>query len=261
MPHKHTPVKDSSFGPFPPDLAHFMLVHIHSLSYLLLLKCVSHSVANAVRRAIHSKRLMDSDDVYNEMQYALRQCTLSFPVQVGYEFDCENALSSTTKAPSNVLIVHEFHLEFRHKHIVVTNLKHAIEWFTKAWEYNHDNDTAEDVFEKHMSQMVVTCTQFCIEWPGIGIFHSVEALWDQLGVKTEQDVIIKENSFRGDLWAISDRHAHLALELAIRLNPVAFIGESSFTFETNMDSNPDICYFQQSLLHNFLTDRLHKKRL
>ena len=262
MPRPRVPKEDSSFGCLPPDLAHLVLTRIASLSHLLHLKCVSRGVANAARRVIHSESFMrQSHLAYDDMESALRECKLSLPLQLSYNFrHPAYFMLGVDEAPTDVLVLHAFHLQFRYRHSIITDPTCAISWCLKAIELR--NTATDDEIEKHLSEMSVVCTQFSVERPGIDIFHSVDALWNSLGVHGAQTKTRQLHAHNWwDLWAISDKYSHRALELAVRLSPFARIGCATFPFQTRMSScDTHYDYTQQTLLHHFLTERLHGQR-
>ena len=275
MTHPRVPTEESSFGPLARDLAHLVFVGAGSLPYLLLLKSVSRSVANAVRRAVTSEEFMalkfpGPNAPHCHMSDALQGCALSFPMRVGYDFLRSSSYLCDLEEPSVALVLHEFHLEFRYRDNVVTNPAQVTEWIAKVWDYEDKirrvpRDYSRETLsarDEHLSAMAVTCTRFCVERPGVGIFHSVDTLWHHLDFPKEHREAIrfsleKHTSPKLDYHFVSSLSAHRALELACRLHPYTHIGGKIIFFKTLTLNNDGHTH---TLLSNILWERLHGQR-
>tara|TARA_Y100000389_G_C17460980_1_gene521674 strand:+ start:3113 stop:3841 length:729 start_codon:yes stop_codon:yes gene_type:complete len=241
-------------------LTGLILRHFKSLACLLVLKSVSRGFANAVRHAVHSKDFCDAlnGDIFS----ALQECTLRLPLRVVYNYDfLPSEFPRFTH--SDTLIVHEFCIESRYKHAVVTDPKCVIEWLVELYAIRWDYAThaEQQATRDHLDKMEFECTRICVEWPGVGMFHSAMELWDRLGVEEEHRLnsggrwknssIEERNLYK---WFTSSWPSHLPLELAVRLIPIACIGGATYTFNAPIDKHMDC--FQISLLHHLLAERL-----
>ena len=253
MSHPRTPTEECAFGVLPRDLAHLVLLHVGSLPRLLLLKSVSRATANSVRRTIHSDEFMDLEEIgswrspHTDMLSALETCSLSLPMKVAHNFDWEG---SEVCAPKQVLIVHEFELEFRLNDRVVP-MEETFPWFVKMYDVFYDHDKPS-WYERHLKDMVVECTQFCVEWPGVGVFHGVDSLWDALNIN------VRDGKNDDDGWRVSSQFEHRPMELAMHLTPFARIGDITLGFNGTRLFHSDFSMRQceQSLLQQYLKGRV-----
>ena len=259
--HPRVPTEGRSFGPLHGDLTCLILRHFESLALLLMLKSVSRGVANAVRHAVHSQDF--SKALYDDIYSAMQECTLRLPLRAVYHYDFLPS-DFPTSTPSDTLIVHEFCIESRYKHAVVTDPKCVIEWLVELYAIRWDYKThaEQQATQDHLKKMAFECTRICVEWPGVGMFHSAIELWDRLGVAEEHrkndDGLWKNSSFEEkerEKWFTSGSDHHLPLELAVRLIPIACIGGVMYSFDAIIDRHLQDC-FQISLLHHLLSERL-----
>ena len=283
--HPHVPVQDSSFGPLPSDLASAILFHL-SLANLLLLKCLSKSVANAVRRTIHSTLFLKYEardglqyayyeDAVNQLESDFDECTLSLPMRVicsdnssdeGFELEpngFEFCRGSEKCLPS--FVVHEFYLEFdlngvmadkrsvKEWYWTAVDLEMQLSWAREKHPSTYWHNLCEyEKLAKHLGKIKVRCIQFCIEIPGIGIFHSSEALWDHLDHHLDHKKSRIDN-WEADFYSLNDCNSIKTIELALHLIPCLVVGELVFTRETARES----CSAGDSLFHLFVAGMIH----
>lgn len=263
MQRSYAPMQNSSFGQLPRDLAVLVFAYVHSFSFLLSLKSVSRSTANAVRRTICSGAFFQDDDEfvrYTDMSYALDKCSLTLPLRVEYSHNLREC------TPVAVLIVHEFHLEFRDECMeLVTDTARVFDWIAKMEE--HNNAPVDRVWTSTSRQEIedrcsihVEAIRFCVEWEGVGIFTSSQELYRHLSLEEYQQNLRKDYKNRGetsklhtsDLWAVS--HDETDIELAIRLFPIARFGDKFFQIQASKGGDGD--GWNRSLLYHFLYGRL-----
>ena len=227
------PLEESSFGPLSRDLASLVLLRIDKLAFLLSLKSVSRATANAVRRAVHSDGgdgEMGVADPCGHLFDTLWECDLSFPVKVHFDKHWNDGLVNIPDEPDcKEMTVHEFHLEFRLGNKLITDPEVIMEWIFGCNEYNGDskvldNSQGERAAREHVTAMFVTATRFCVEWPGVGIFHSVEEFWDALKiddhVKKEYE-LKKTDWFTCDGWVASGCQHEIEIASLTRLHLLA----------------------------------------
>jgi hypothetical protein len=254
-------MQNSSFRQLPRDLAVLVFAYVHSFSFLLSLKSVSRSTANAVRRAVCSGAPFQDDDgclKYDDMSYALDKCSLTLPLRVQYSHNLQEC------TPVAVLIVHEFHLEFRDARMeLVTDTARVFDWIEKMQEHNQKPDnrgwtstSRQEIEDK--GSIAVEAIRFCVECEGVGIFTSPEELYRHLSLAKYQNNLRKHYKNRGeesklntnDLWAVSQ--SNTAIELAVRLFPFARFGDIFFQFKAIKGGDG----WDHSLLYHFLYGRL-----
>jgi hypothetical protein len=255
-------MQNSSFRQLPRDLAVLVFAYVDSLSFLLSLKSVSRSTANAVRRAVCSGAPFQEDDGsfrYNDMAYALDMCSLTLPLRVEYSHNLKHF------TPVAVLIVHGFHLEFRDDDMkLVTDTARVFDWIEKMQKHNNHPDnrgwtsTARRQEIEDESSIHVEASRFCVEHEGAGIFTSPQELYRHLCLEEYHRSLRKDYKKRGeerklnttDLWAVS--RDNIEIELAVRLFPFARFGDSSFQFCAIQGGDG----WNLSLLYHFLYGRL-----
>lgn len=255
------PLEPSGFSILDRDLTHLVFRHLE-VPFLCLLKCVSHSVANACRRTLRSYELYEgpfaSVSSYDHMSECIYSSSFTLPVKVSVMIFGSIQSVTDLYEDTKKLIVHEFNLEFYWRNERVTNPSQVIKWFYKAWEDMHDDwDAYDGPPTSHEEDMEVRCTKLTVEQPGVGIFHSVASLWRHLDF---EDVL---KSGVGDQfsasWSISSSPKHLPLELFMRLWPYAELDTNlSFAFDDAQDSGPcktDMS-IQGSLLFCYLKERI-----
>lgn len=256
-------MQNSSFRQLHRDLAVLVFAYVHSFSFLLSLKSVSRSTANAVRRAICSGAFFQDDDEflrYDDMSCALDKCSLTLPLRVEYSHNLHEC------TPVAVLIVHEFHLEFRDARMeLVTDTACVFDWIEKMQVHNRKPDnrgwtstSRQEIDDR--SSIHVEAIRFCVEWEGVGIFTSSEQLYRHLSLEEYQTNLCKDYKNRGevsklntdDLWAVS--RSETDIELAVRLFPFARFGDESFQIQASKGRDGD--GWNRSLLYHFLYGRL-----
>lgn len=262
MPKCLPPLEPSGFSILDRDLTHLVFMHL-GVPFLCLLKCVSHSVANACRRTLCNSDTYEIADVenvnYEHMSDCICSSSFTLPVTVNaMAWDVVNNIDDIINESNIRLIVHEFNLEFYLRNEPVTNPSQVITWFYKAWENMHDDwDDYVGPATSHELDMEVRCTKLTVEQPGVGIFHSVKSLWHHLGFETQ----LKEghtNPFSSARWTISPSRKHTPLELFMRLWPYTEIDGVPFAFDDGCVPGPcktDLTV-EGSLLFCFLRERI-----
>jgi hypothetical protein len=260
-------MQNSCFGQLPRDLAVLVFAYVHSFSFLLSLKSVSRSTANAVRRTICSGAFFQDDDEfvrYTDMSYALDKCSLTLPLRVEYSHNLREC------TPVAVLIVHEFHLIFRDECMeLVTDTARVFDWIAKMVEHNNAPvdrhltvaalmTSASRKENEDRNSIHVEAIRFCVEWEGVGIFTSSQELYRHLSLEEYQRNLHKDYKNRGetmhtsDLWAVSQSETDI--ELAVRLFPIARFGDKFFQIQASKGG--DGGGWNHSLLYHFLYGRL-----
>ena len=269
--HKTVATQESSFGPFPRDLATYLMHRIKDFHVLLMLKSISKATANCVRNAINScaEEGYDPFETWFGHFYAALNCsTLSFPIQAMYHHKMHMDWCGRKAAFLNTgkrLIVHELAFEVRDRDGVLKTNNEVIRWLANVSNIMHwssvEIDQDNDELFAAKNELVCYVTRFVVEWPGVGIFREPEQLVEELGLRdyVQEKVLQKRSNGKkplvGDFYVTSKQDI---FELLVRLTPYTRIGELVVGFDHHtldhdcIPSSPN----NSSLLYHILLDRV-----
>ena len=268
----HTPMQTSSFAGLPRDVTHLVLLHL-SFPFLCMIKATSSEVANACRRTLLSRECLRKEN-YGNLGEMLYRCDLTFPIRTTFDFsDTDDLPVDESALKGSDLIVHEFNVEFLRNGRRVTDRQKIIDWWFEAWQnlvslpfedshtgfrYDGNQYTGFDGKAQHLESLQVEVTRFCVEHVGVGMYHSVDGLWQDLGLEKHFQQRLRENS-KNSPYHISNDYAYRVVELAVRLRPYARFGGKLFQFGNSVHKRVDwdgICVDTCTLWHGFIDGRI-----
>ena len=226
-----TPTGRGTLPPLCPDTTQAVLEHMN-VPFLCLLKSVSTSVANACRRRLRESDLTD----------IMERSNPTFPVRV--LFDSCFTEYRDLEVPTDVYIVHALTLEVRHEGRRVTDPE-EVRTFLKTYVHTteHVNETERDKFQ-------FDTPTFCVERPGVGIFHSPGQLWEhmELGERLRRD--------DGDSpYERCLRAQQQTVKLLLSLQPLVTVGPRTYIFPAyGLLDTGDV--FPASLMHLLAAERI-----
>ena len=152
------PTGNGSFPPLCPDTTQHVFWELEA-SFLCMLKSVSSCVANACRRQLRERP--------GSMDFVVFAASITFPFYASL-FVRSNDDLETPYSHSEIFIVHALTMEVWRDHERLTKTGELL----NALQEIAGNKSFDDE-SRNETQYEVVCPMFCLERPGVGIFHSL----------------------------------------------------------------------------------------